>query len=177
MNYSIINDKIVIRKNYKSTQLSLNKINQLLEDPILEYLTFPELIILWNALYGIPVNFRKYLEKKIELHDKSTEVNSFIFKDNRYWFDKNTRASLLALASCSENTITLVLGDELIELEVSKAKKFLSDLELYASKCFVNTAQHLKAIKQLKTLEDVINYDYTVEYPNKVNLDEYLDLA
>lgn len=107
----------------------------------------------------------------IEFHDKSSKVNSFLYKDKEYWFDKNTRASLLALASCSENTITLVLGDELIELEVSKAKKFLSDLEIYASKCFVNTAKHLKNIKELKSLEDVINYDYTLGYPDKIILD------
>lgn len=177
MNYKIRNNKVIIYKGKKATEIPLGNLNSLIDDPIIQDLSFSELVDLWNILYGVPLNYRKYLEKKIELHDKSTEVNSFIFKDNRYWFDKNTRASLLALASCSENTITLVLGDELIELEVSKAKKFLSDLELYASKCFVNTAQHLKAIKQLKTLEDVINYDYTVEYPNKVNLDEYLDLA
>lgn len=113
----------------------------------------------------------------IEYNDKSSKVNSFTHKDKEYWFDKNTRASLLALVSCSENTITLVLGDELIELEVSKAKKFLQDLEIYASKCFINTQKHLKAIKELKTVEDIINYDYTKGYPDKLKFDEYLDLA
>lgn len=171
MNYTIVDNKIIIRKNQKISQFSLNKIDNLLEDSILEYLNFSELITLWKALYGIPVNFRKYLERKCELYDKSIEVNSFIFKDKKYWFDKNTRASLLALVSCSENTVTLVLGDELVELEVSKAKKFLSDLEIYASKCYVNTAKHLKNIKELKSLEDVINYDYTTGYPDKIILD------
>lgn len=171
MNYSIINNKIIIRKGEKTSQVYLNKLDQLLDSNILEYLTFSELIILWNALYGIPINYKKYLERKCELYDKSIEVNSFIFKDKKYWFDKNTRASLLALVSCSENTITLVLGDELVELEISKAKKFLSDLEIYASKCYVNTAKHLKNIKELKSLEDVINYDYTTGYPDKIILD------
>ena len=120
---------------------------------------------------------RKILYDKIEKFDKSSNVNSFIYKEKEYWFDKNTRASLLALVSCSENTITLVLGDELIEIEVSKAKKFLSDLEIYASKCFVNTQKHLNAIKELKTVEDIINYDYTKGYPDKLKFDEYLDLA
>ena len=177
MHYNIIDNKIVIRKNGKAAQFYLSKLGELLNSSILEHLELFDLITLWKNLYGIPLNIKKYLERKVQLNDKSENINSFIFKDKTYWFDKNTRASLLALASCSEDTITFVLGDELVELEVSKARKFLSDLEVYASKCFVSTAKHFKAIKELKTLEDIINYDYTTGYPNKLKFDEYLDLA
>jgi hypothetical protein len=45
-------------------------------------------------------------------------------------------------------------------------------LEVYAGKCFVNTTQHLLAIKELRTVEDVVNYDYTSGYPNKITLNE-----
>ena len=115
-------------------------------------------------------NIIKVLKAKIEAYDKSSEINSFIYNNKEYWFDKNTRASLLALASCSEEPITLVLGDELVEVDADKVKKFISDLEIYASKCYVNTAKHLNSIKDLKTVEDVINYNYTSGYPNRLYL-------
>lgn len=163
-----------------------NKVYPIKEQtPIRKLILNPDLLKLpltvWKDLIilvtGICDQYLMLPALKAKINQQDLDVNEFIFKDKTYWFDKNTRASLLALASCSEDTITFVLGDELVELEVSKAKKFLSDLEVYASKCFVSTAKHFKAIKELKTLEDIINYDYTTGYPNKLKFDEYLDLA
>lgn len=170
MKYKIINNKLIITKNNFTQTFVIQNLEQLLEDPILEHLTMEELIVLWNISYGVPSNIKKYLLKKCELHDKSTHVNGFIYKDQYYWFDKNTRASLLALASCSEDLIPLVLRDIIIEIDPDKLKEFLAKLEVYASKCYVNTQKHLKAIKELKSIEDIINYDYTTGYPEKIIL-------
>ena len=46
------------------------------------------------------------------------------------------------------------------------------ELEVYAGKCFTTTAQHLQNIKQLDTIEDLLKYDYTAKYPNKIILNE-----
>jgi hypothetical protein len=62
------------------------------------------------------------------------------------------------------------LEDEIIELPVDIANKFLKELEVYAGKCYLNTQKHLIAIKSLETLEDMINYDYTSGYPEKIVL-------
>jgi hypothetical protein len=75
------------------------------------------------------------------------------------------------LALCSGNTMSVVLGDEVIEVNTEDFKKFLTNLELYASKCYLQTQSHLKASKELKTIEDIINYDYTSGYPEKVILE------
>lgn len=144
---------------------------QLLTNPILQYLTMAELVSLWNSLYGIPGNVAEYLQTKINAHDKSLDVNSFIYKGSKYWFDKNTRLGLMNLALCSGNTMSIVLGDEVIEVSVEDFKKFLTNLELYAGKCYLKTQEHLKAAKKLKTIEDIINYDYTTGYPEKVVLE------
>ena len=53
-----------------------------------------------------------------------------------------------------------------------KLKEFLNQLEVYAGKCFSITAEHLQNIKQLSTIEELLKYDYTAKYPNKVILNE-----
>lgn len=112
------------------------------------------------------------LEAVIVEYDKSSNVNSFYYNNKEYWLDKATRVGLRDLVNCSTDTMSLVLGDELIKLPITKVKEFLSQLEVYAGKCYVNTAQHLLDIKKLKTVEDVIKYDYTSGYPDKITLNE-----
>lgn len=119
----------------------------------------------YNLLY-------KILEEKINYYDTSDNINSFYYKNNKYWYSKDTRVGLQNLANCSSDNMVLVLGDNLIELNTDKVKNFLSQLEVYAGKCFVNTKKHLSNIKQLKTIEDLINYDYTAGYPEKITLNE-----
>lgn len=168
---------LTIYKDNHISKINLLNINNLINDPILQFLTLEELNRIWKCLKIIPNNIKDYLLTLIKYYDKSEQIDSFIYKNKNYWFDKNTRTSLLTLAQYSEKTITLVLGDEIVILDTYIAKDFLRNLELYASKCFLTTAQHLKNVKELKKLEDIINYDYTYGYPNKLNLNEYLDLA
>lgn len=112
------------------------------------------------------------LEAVIKAYDKSSNVNSFYYNDKEYWLDKATRVGLQNLANCSTGNMSLVLGSEIIELPVDKVKEFLAQLEVYAGKCYINTTQHLLAIKELKTVEDVVKYDYTSGYPDKITLNE-----
>jgi hypothetical protein len=42
---------------------------------------------------------------------------------------------------------------------------------VYAYKCYVNTFKHIKAIENLTKLEDIMNYDYTTGYPEKIVLE------
>lgn len=112
------------------------------------------------------------LEAEIKFYDKSSNVNGFYYKDKQYWFDKATRVGLSNLLNKSEDSLQLLLGDNIIELSIDKAQQFLNDLEIYAGKCFINTNKHLISIKNLKTIEDIINYDYTSGYPDKITLHE-----
>ena len=43
-------------------------------------------------------------------------------------------------------------------------------LEYYASVCFDVTASHKASVDHMTTIDDVINYDFTKEYPNKLAL-------
>lgn len=130
----------------------------------------------WKELFEKKDGFCTYdvliavLEKCIEYYDTSSEVNSFYYNDKKYWFDKATRVGLWNLVNCSESTVQLVLGDEIIELSVDKAKEFLTQLEQYAAKCFIATKKNLLNIRDLHSVGDIINYDYICNYPEKIVL-------
>jgi hypothetical protein len=134
-------------------------------------LSFSDLKVLWKDLYGVPINIKDILKKKIELHNSSSVVKSFIYNGKEYWLDKENRNSLLNLSNSSLIDIDLVLGDEIISLSPLKLKSLLLKLEDYSHKCFVNTSRHLIAIKDLKHIEDIMSYDYTTGYPEKVILE------
>lgn len=109
------------------------------------------------------------LKTKIEYYDKSLEVNNFTLKGVKGWFDKTTRVSLAHFVNSCKDSVQFVLGDNIINLTKEEAQDFLAQLEVYAQKCFIITHQHLENIKQLRTVEDLINYKYTEQYPNKIN--------
>lgn len=172
MNYIIKDAEVVIlTDNHKATLLKSNFNKEILDTPILNELTFADLQVLWKDLYGIPKNIKDILKKKIELYSSSSNINSFIYEGKEYWLDKNDRTSLWNLSNSSLGNLEIVIGDNIITISSLKLKAFLLKLELYAYKCFVNTFKHLKAAKNLDELEDIINYDYTTGYPEKVTLE------
>ena len=109
------------------------------------------------------------LEAQIKNYDTSDEVNSFLINGDKFWLDKATRVGLMHLANCSSDDLQLVLGDQVLTIAVDTAKAFLAQLEVYAGQCYLQTQKHLLAIKELKTIEDIINYDYTKGYPDKIS--------
>ena len=108
----------------------------------------------------------------IKYYDKSVNVNSFYYKDKQEWLDTNTRLGLQNLINSGADNITIQLKNSIIDIKATKLKEFLNQLEVYAGKCFSVTAKHLEAIKQLNTVDDLINYDFKSGYPLKITLDE-----
>lgn len=151
----------------------VSTIDALLTNYSSKALDLSEWNILIKKLYGktFPKNLRKVLTYKINQYDKSPEVNSFIYNNNSYWFDKDTRVGLVNLANCSGESMEIVLGDNIVEISTEKFKKFLQQLEVYAAKCFVNTQKHLNEHKKLNTIEELVDYDYTSGYPEKITLE------
>lgn len=155
---------------YSASDLEIN--NVLKNAELLESYSMEELHLLYSIYYGNYVPMYHYiLSEKIKLYDTSINVNSFLVKGTPMWLDKATRVGLMHLANCSDQNIELVLGDSILSLSPEFIKGFLKDLELYASKCYVQTQKHLLAVKELKTAEDFINYDYTSGYPEKITLE------
>lgn len=155
------------------TLYKYQNLDQLLEEASTQLLSLTQWSQLITRLYGstFPKNLRKVLTYKINQYDKSPEVNSFTYNNNSYWFDKDTRVGLMNLANCSGESMEIVLGDNIIKISTEKFKKFLQQLEVYAAKCFVNTQKHLNEHKKLNTIEELVDYDYTSGYPEKITLE------
>lgn len=172
MKHIITDTSVVIETDNHKVVLSKKNFNkEILNEEILNDLSFNDLSIIWEKLYGIPKNVKDILIKKIELYNSSSSINSFIYNNKEYWLDKNNRNSLWNISNSSLGNIEFVVGDEILEINSLKFKAFLLKLEVYAYKCFINTFKHLKNAKKLNTIEEIINYDYTTGYPEKITLE------
>lgn len=114
--------------------------------------------------------YKPILLKKIELYDKSLSVNSFIYKGTPYWLDKQQRACMKMIAESGLDEVEIVFNDQTEVLPASFVKQFIIDLEVYAYKCYVNTAKHYQKASNLTNPKDILNYDYTIGYPEKLVL-------
>lgn len=117
-------------------------------------------------------SLKNILKKSIVYYDTSKYVNSFYYQDKQYWLSKDVRIGLFRLIDSGAKQITLQLNNNYLIISSDKLKEFLNQLEVYAGKCFSITAEHLQNIKQLSTIEELLKYDYTAKYPNKVILNE-----
>ena len=67
-----------------------------------------------------------------------------------------------------QTTTTLWFGDTRLEMSCDIAIQLLSALEMYALECFNVTAAHKKAVAELTDIGEVLSYDYTKGYPEKL---------
>ena len=118
---------------------------------------------------------QKMVLAEIEKHDTSPSVNGFMLNGQRVWLNKDTRVGLMNSTSIAKamgkTTTTLWFGGMQIEVNCDKAIQLLSALEMYALECFNVTAAHKKAVAELNTVEEVLGYDYTKGYPEKLRYD------
>lgn len=124
-----------------------------------------------NKLGNYEFMYKDILLKQIELYDKSDNVNSFIYKGNKYWLDKQQRSCMKTVAESGMDNIEIVMGDQIISITADFLKQFILALEAYAYQCYVSTAKHVAQVKSLQDIEDIINYDYTTGYPDKITLE------
>jgi hypothetical protein len=122
----------MIHFNYNNTVYRINSsssINTLLAQR--ELLKLP--LSAWNemlkekdGIYPSYITLLKVLEAQIKAYDSSDSVNSFIVNGINYWLNKYDRASLVNLVNSSENNVTLIFGDQILEIPTNKAKDFLA---------------------------------------------------
>ena len=115
---------------------------------------------------------KREIMKHIEAYDTSSAVNGFVLNGAVVWLDKATRVGLMnstAIAKAmGQATTTLWLGDTKLEVGCDMAIQLLSSLEMYALECFNVTAAHKKAVAELTDIGEVLSYDYTKGYPEKL---------
>ena len=111
---------------------------------------------------------------EITKYDTSSNVNVFSLNGVDVWLDRDTRVSLMNSTTIAKNmgqeNTTLWLGTVKITVKCDQAIQLLSALEMYALSCFNKTAEHKKNVEALSTINEIVSYDYTVGYPEKLNL-------
>lgn len=165
--------EIVIRKDGRVT---FNPTEEMvLADGWVEYIApepkpIPEAVLLERA------KSRKIDE--INKYDSSKEVNICYIKTPLdtipYWANKTERSSLKsAIQDCiamGRETYRLDLREVGVSVDIAcnKLLSMLSALEVYAIDCYNKTTDHIFAVNNLTTVEEIEAYDYRVGYPEKL---------
>lgn len=112
---------------------------------------------------------------KIYEYDYSENVNSFTINGAiTAWFSVQERLNYqrsvdAALSEDQNANMQFFVNDTLLEVPAAAAKSMLSQIQLYADKCFIVTKTHKLAVEKLTTIEEVDNYNFKTSYPEKLN--------
>lgn len=157
-------NKIIIKT---ASKVIINPTHERLLENGWEVYTTPELTE--EELLNIEIRNKK---QEISQYDSSENVNIFYIQDFPVWLDKATRAGLKlrfeAEIAVGQTETTLWYGNAQFPLLLEDAVKMLYAIEIYASKCYDNTQQHLANVVALTTIDEVKAYDYTTGYPEKL---------
>lgn len=119
---------------------------------------------------------RQMMVARIRVYDLSDSVNSFTLDGKSHWIPREDRVIYEArLAEDKERgreTIRFELpdadpADEPLTLPIAQAEAMLKQLKYYATDSFDVTQDHIRAVNALNSVKEVIEYDYTVGYPEK----------
>ena len=112
--------------------------------------------------------------KELEEFDKSDNVNSFIINDKKAWINREERTSInystSVIKESGQEITDLWLDQDCYVINCDVILQLLSQLEIYAKRCYSVTSQHKANILKIDNLEDLNSYDYTVGYPEKLNI-------
>lgn len=165
--------EIIIRRDGRVTYNPTEEM--VLADGWVEYVApkpkpIPEVILLKRA------KSRKIDE--INNYDSSKEVNICYIKTQLdiipYWANKTERSVLKsAIQDCitmGRETYRLDLREVGVSVDINceKLLQMLSALEVYAIDCYNKTTDHIYAVNNLTTVEEIEAYDYIVGYPEKL---------
>ena len=119
--------------------------------------------------------------KQLVEYDNSIDVNGFFVGEQLTWIDRETRntykASIEAAELLGETSIIVPILGMILNIPIEKGKIALAKIQRYADACAIVTAQHKMAISGLNSEEEIMGYDFTSGYPEKLvfNPTEYLN--
>lgn len=129
-----------------------------------------------SKLFGISDTLDGAKKEKIRAlnaYDKSSAVNEFTFNSINMWISlekrKDMRTSISSLKAMSVKEWTYWYNGVPITMPVSQFEDMLNAVEVYAIQCYNVTAQHASNISALESVEEVLEYDYSIGYPEKLN--------
>jgi hypothetical protein len=157
----------------KKSQITIEKNGMVTYNPTEEMLLADG----WEEYIYVPQektieDYKKEKIEEIKHYDESSMVNEFYIQGMPVWLDKNTRVGLSLrfeseLARGKQET-TLWYGNFQFPLRLDMAVDMLYMIEEYASMCYDNTQMHISNVNELETIEEIIAYDFTTGYPEKL---------
>lgn len=137
------------------------------EEGVVEY-EYDEVIIEADNAEDAIINAKL---AQIDEYDTGENVNSFSYQGLTTWMDKDLRSyvrgGVEAMIASGEDNYPLWLNDLCITLPCKQLVVMLNMLETYAVKCYDVTARHKANVHKLP-LNEVMNYDHTQGYPDKL---------
>lgn len=113
--------------------------------------------------------------KALDAYDNSIKINGFFVGEQLTWIDRDTRntykASIEAAELLGETSIIVPILGMILNIPIDKGKIALAKIQRYADACAIVTATHKMTISQLTSEEDVMGYDFTAGYPEKIVFD------
>lgn len=109
---------------------------------------------------------------QIEQYDQSEEVDSFTIGGQVMWLTVEERQQIATQISANESidrdTMTRWFNGQAYTFPINTWKQMLVALEVYAGDALNVTESHKAAINALETIQEVEEYDFTLNYPPKL---------
>lgn len=109
------------------------------------------------------------------IRDYDNSLNSFTVNGINSWLTpeerSNYRSSIEASETVGRTDITFCVGDTEFTISIEQAKLLLAQIQLYADRCFIITKRHIASVNELETVQEIDEYVYTQDYPNKLEFD------
>jgi hypothetical protein len=111
---------------------------------------------------------------ELEAYDASDAVNSFSVNGKTMWLDVQTRQqlriSLDAMRDAGREIVTKWFDGVEYTYPIEVWYRMLNAVEVYAADALNVTELHRRDLQEIDNLDDLEIYDYTVGYPNKLEL-------
>lgn len=141
------------------------------EEPI----TLTEIAQMAELLDEDPIEqMRTALLHNIEAYDTSPAVNGFYLGGKLMWIDIDLRVKLCTRTlpeekKAGKTSTVLWLDNEPYDLPIDTIEDIMHKIEIYAKECLDVTNRHKALVSTLSGVDDVVNYDYTAGYPEKLS--------
>lgn len=128
----------------------------------------------WEEFEDTAEDLKKIKLQEIINYDKSPNVNTFYVGGIALWLSREERIVIKDRfqreKDAGKEKTRLLYKGLVLELTPDMGIHLINMVSAYADQCFDVTEAHKSALNDLTTKEEIQSYDYTVGYPEKINI-------
>lgn len=110
---------------------------------------------------------------QIDVYDSSSNVEEFTINGVPMWLGhelrQQIRTSAEAYSAAGYDNMTKVFNGAEFTFPITVWLQMLNALEVYAAEALNTTERHKNNVNAMDNVQDVIDYDYTTGYPDKLS--------